>query len=455
MSSKPHNILVISADEKMPGLDTDMLQKAGFHYSFWPADKQPAAYTRAALIDIILLDVSIRTELSQRLLAQFADHFPAAQFILAVEKNAIDRVLVISEEMAFAVLEKPFSAVRLLIELKNATKRVQMQRETVRLQHLVGDEFKMLGGSPQIEVLRRAIEKAAPTDARVLVSGENGSGKELVAEAIHRASKRAEQPFIKVNCAAIPKTLIESELFGHEKGAFTGAYEQKIGLIEEADGGTLLLDEIGDLSLDMQAKLLRVLQENEFLRVGGTRPIHFDVRVLAATNRNLREAIQQGHFRSDLFFRLNVIPMEVPPLRERGDDVELLAKYFLEKAGRASGTNKRLAKDAIELLQNYRWPGNIRELRNAMERAAIMIEHEQISAQDLQHVMPDLTNAQESKDAFALLDGKSLREKIDDFEKQLLQDAYRHSKGNVSRMARLLKTDRANLHRKLSRYGIR
>jgi two-component system nitrogen regulation response regulator NtrX len=315
--------------------------------------------------------------------------------------------------------------------------------------------FKILGVSPAIEQMRKEIEKAAPTDARILITGENGSGKELVAEAIHRNSRRTDRPFLKINCAAIPKTLIESELFGYEKGAFTGAYERKTGLIEEADGGTLLLDEIGDLSLEMQAKLLRVLQEYEFVRVGGTQPIAFDVRVISATNKNLRKAIQEGRFRSDLFFRLNVIPIAVPPLRDRPEDIELLAKHFLKKAGRAKGEKEKLTSDAIELLISYRWPGNVRELRNAMERAAIMIGKDEVSAADLKNIMPDLANAPSGKGQFSLLDGKSLREKIDDYERHILSEAYQHSKGNVSRMARLLKTDRANLHRKLARYGIR
>ncbi|MFQ5629032.1 MAG: sigma 54-interacting transcriptional regulator, partial [bacterium] len=238
-------------------------------------------------------------------------------------------------------------------------------------------------------------------------------------------------------------------------GAFTGAYERKTGLIEEADGGTLLLDEIGDLSMDTQAKLLRVLQEYEFVRIGGTQPIKFDVRVISATNKNLRKSIQDGLFRSDLFFRLNVIPITAPPLRDRQGDITLLAKHFLDQTTGRKGEYKYFAKDAIELLQNYPWPGNVRELSNAMERAGIMIEHEEITADDLKHIMPDLAETGQDKGGFSLLDSKSLREKMEDYEKHLLTEAHKRSKGNVSRMARLLKTDRANLHRKLARYGIR
>lgn len=455
LSFKPFNILIADSKPKFTAQYENALKNVGYAVEMCPTGEFPTESTSNQRIDVVLLDAHFNDKNLPETLSDFKTHLPDALIILIAENKNLNQAIQATRQGAYTFLEKPFTEEKLLVELENATKRMQLERETRRLKEMVADEHKILGVSPAIEKMRKEIEKAAPTDARVLITGENGSGKELVAEAIHQNSRRADRPFLKINCAAIPKTLIESELFGYEKGAFTGAYQRKTGLIEEADGGTLLLDEIGDLSLETQAKLLRVLQEYEFVRVGGTQPIAFDVRVISATNKNLRKAIKEGQFRSDLFFRLNVIPISVPPLRERLEDIELLAKHFLEKNGRAKGEQKKLTKDAIELLISYRWPGNVRELRNAMERAAIMIEKDEVTAVDLKNIMPDLANAPSGKGQFSLLDGKSLREKIDDYEKHILTEAYKHSKGNISRMARLLKTDRANLHRKLARYGIR
>jgi two-component system nitrogen regulation response regulator NtrX len=310
-----------------------------------------------------------------------------------------------------------------------------------------------------MERLRQEIEKAAPSESRILIYGENGTGKELVAREIHQKSQRQNKPFVKVNCAAIPKDLIESELFGHEKGAFTGAIKKKIGMFEEANEGSLLLDEVGDLSLESQAKLLRVLQENEFLRVGGTSPIQFDIRIISATNKDLQQQIQLGNFREDLFFRLNVIPIRVPSLKERKDDIPILARHFLSAYCFRNGKKPIQVNDqALEPMIHYHWPGNVRELKNFMERLVIMTDGDAIGYQDVISIFPESFARQfiPIQDSVRIdVEGISLRDRLEYFERQILTQEFRKSGGNVSRMAANLQTDRPNLHRKLKKYGIK
>ena len=362
---------------------------------------------------------------------------------------------------AFNFLEKPLHPQKVTLEVSNFAERHRLELQMRTLRRLAGTAGEMIGDSAAMQKLREAIRRAAAFDSRVLIYGENGTGKELVAEALHQQSARRDQPFVKVNCAAIPRELIESELFGHERGAFTGAARRKIGLIEEADGGTLFLDEVGDMALETQAKLLRVLQENELTRVGGTQPIRFDVRVIAATNKNLSEEIRAGRFREDLFFRLNVIPIVVPPLRERAGDVRLLAAHFISELGLVQGRRaKTLSPEAGSLMEAYPWPGNIRELRNIVERLLIMDDEPVVLPQHVGSALPVVGTARERQAAATALevplgDGASLRERVEHFEKELLQATFREAGGNVSQMARLLRTDRANLHRKLQRYGIK
>jgi two-component system nitrogen regulation response regulator NtrX len=297
--------------------------------------------------------------------------------------------------------------------------------------------------------LEQQIRSAAPSSSRVLITGENGSGKEIVARTLHRNSLRADQPFIDVNCAAIPEELIESELFGHRKGAFTGAIDDRKGKFELADGGTLFLDEIGDMSLSAQAKVLRVLQEQTFQRVGGQQTIRVDVRVIAATNKSLESEIANGRFRSDLYYRLNVIPIEVPPLRARGNDIALLAEHFLRRfAAEAAQPKKRLSAGAAAKLKGYHWPGNVRELRNVIERLAILVPGETIEAEDVQ-----LGAAVEAPAEIA--PNLPLKEARDEFEKQYILARLREYAGNVSRTADALGVERSNLYRKLHAYGIR
>ena len=335
-----------------------------------------------------------------------------------------------------------------------------MAAELQKLQRLISSDQQMIGTAPVLQQLRDQIATIAPTNSRVFIFGENGSGKELVAREIHQQSKRVHQPFLKLNCAAVPSDLIESELFGHEKGAFTGAIRRKLGLFEEAGNGTLFLDEIGDMSMEMQAKLLRVLQENEFLRVGGNQLLHFDVRIIAATNKKIHDEIAAGNFREDLYYRLNVIPIQVPSLRERQTDIPLLARHFLTTyCLKNQLRNKQITTDAIQRLQAYKWPGNIRELKNIMERLAIMTPDDTITVGDIIRLFPESKTIIWNAGPNPLVKNEnisaSLREQVEQFERSLLSQKYLEVDGNVTQLAKRLKTDRANLHRKLKKYQIK
>jgi two-component system nitrogen regulation response regulator NtrX len=362
---------------------------------------------------------------------------------------------------AYNFLEKPLSPEKVLLEIKNIFARQQVELEMHRLKNLVELDYQLIGDAPPMRQLREEINRAAPSSGRIFIFGENGTGKELVAHEIHRKSRRGDKPFIKVNCAAIPKELIESELFGHQKGAFTGAIKTKIGVFEEANGGTLLLDEIGDMALETQAKLLRVLQENEFVRVGGTTPIPFDVRIISATNQDLGVQIAAGRFREDLFFRINVIPIRVPALRERLSDIPLLARHFFQLYSLKNGVaTRQISDDSLVPLLHYHWPGNIRELKNIVDRLLIMGERTALSRQDVIHLLPELKFSPEIPSSAKSpetsdLEPPPLKNMLENFEKNLLRQYFQQVHGNVSRLAELLHTDRANLHRKLKKFGIK
>jgi two-component system, NtrC family, nitrogen regulation response regulator NtrX len=352
---------------------------------------------------------------------------------------------------AYDFLEKPLSLERILLTVNHALadRKLREQVRDLKTRSAALDEL-LIGESEAMKKLDEQIRSAAPSTSRVLISGENGSGKEVVARMLHRLSLRADAPLIEVNCAAIPKELIESELFGHKKGSFTGATDDRKGKFELADGGTLFLDEIGDMSLDAQAKVLRALQEQTFQKVGGQQTITVDVRVIAATNKQLDEEIARGAFRSDLYFRLNVIPIEVPPLRARGNDVVLLAEHFLRRFAAETATpRKKLSAGAATKLRAYHWPGNVRELRNVIERLAILLKNDTIEPEDIQ--LGTRVPAAPTEIAGNL----TLREAREEFEKQYILSRLREFAGNVSRTADALAVERSNLYRKLNAYGIR
>jgi len=356
---------------------------------------------------------------------------------------------------AYDFIEKPLSLEKTLLAVRNALDHQRLSQENRALRQTLEARYDIIGESPAIQALREQIQSAAPSHGRVLIRGESGTGKELIARAIHRQSLRAAKPFVEVNCAAIPDELIESELFGHERGAFTGATAKRRGKFELADGGTIFLDEVGDMSLKTQAKVLRVLQEQTLERVGGTETLTVDVRVIAASNKDLEEEIQKGTFREDLFYRLSVIPFEVPPLRERREDIPLLAAHFLRQFCQEYGKReKRLSPETLECLVQHPWPGNVRELRNVMERLVIMVGSDLIRPEDAApSLRVRLGQAPEGAGESPAWDGP-LREARERFEREFIQRRLREVGGNITRAAERLGIERSNLHRKMKAYGI-
>lgn len=354
---------------------------------------------------------------------------------------------------AYDILEKPLDTDRVLVLLRNAFAQRHLSEENERLRRTIEARYEMVGKSYAIRALLDRIEKVATTPARVLITGENGTGKELVARAIHRGSARARHPFVEVNCAAIPSELIESELFGHMKGSFTGAVADRAGKFEQADKGTLFLDEIGDMALAAQAKVLRVLQDGVVTRIGGSKPIQVDVRVLAATNKDLEEEIKAGRFREDLFYRLNVVPIAVPPLRERREDIELLVTYFLQQLAQRDGLPVRgITDEALRRLTELDWPGNVRELRNTVERLVILAGSNTITAADIDRLVG--RRSTEPTGLGALVDCNTFEEFKVAAERAFLLAKLRAFDWNVSETARALDMPRSNLYKKIERYGL-
>ncbi|MBK6493913.1 MAG: sigma-54-dependent Fis family transcriptional regulator [Gemmatimonadetes bacterium] len=357
---------------------------------------------------------------------------------------------------AFQFLEKPLAPESLLVAVRSAEALMRTQAENRALRAALGPQPTLVGDSPEIAHVRELIMQVAPTEARVLVLGESGTGKELVANAIHRHSPRARGPFISVNCAAIPRDLVESEMFGHERGAFTGATDRRIGRFELADGGTLFLDEVGDLQLEAQAKLLRVLESGEIQRIGGEKTLKVDIRVVAATNRHLEESVAAGTFREDLYFRLNVFPIELPPLRERLGDLAALVEHLAARL--RPRRPPRFSPEVIAALGAHAWPGNIRELANIVERLTI-IGGDEVTAEMVPRalrVTAPIASPAPGEPAMRLVDdGRGLTDRLDDFERDLISAALTSGTGNIAEAARLLKTDRGNLYRRMRRLGIR
>ena len=382
---------------------------------------------------------------------------PPAPVVMISGHGTIATAVEATRRGAFDFLEKPLDSDRLLVTVRNALAAAVLRRENAALKGAVESRYQMVGESAALTEVRQVIAKVAPTPARVLITGENGSGKELVARAVHDGSPRAGGPFVEVNCAAIPSELIESELFGHLKGSFTGAVADRAGKFEQADGGTLFLDEVGDMSPSAQAKVLRALQEGVVTRIGSAKSVQVDVRVIAATNKRLDEEIAAGRFREDLFYRLNVVPIEVPPLRERREDVAALVKHFADSLAVSGGvTPRRFDDGALKRLERRDWPGNIRELRNAVERLLILAEGKGVTAADVDRVLGGngavTTNEGEEGDGG---DGDGSFEQFkQDAERTFLAQQLKEHDWNVSETARALKMPRSNLYKKIERYGL-
>ena len=398
--------------------------------------------------DVVLLDVWFPRESGLALLGEIAESAPETVVIMMSGHASIDTAVQATRLGAFDFLEKPISLERLLVLLRNATDSLTLRSENRRLKQAWADSI--VGESPAIRTLLHDIKLAAASHARVLIQGENGTGKELVARALHAAGPRRDKPFVAVNCAAIPEELIESELFGHERGAFTGATQSRRGRFEEAHGGTLFLDEVGDLSQRAQTKLLRVLQEGEFFRVGGNRAIKVDVRVIAATNRDLAELTRAESFREDLYFRLAVVPLTVPPLRDRLEDIPVLVAHLAADVQRETGGRGRtFSPSAIEHLARYHYPGNVRELRNVVERLIIMTPGTRIGADAVDRVLGTAAERQGADN-----DDSRLAEQMRRFEKDRIEEALRVEGGNVTKAAARLGLERSHLYKKMRKLGI-
>jgi len=402
---------------------------------------------------LVFLDVKMAGIDGLEVLKRLRQLDPAATVVMISGHATIQTAVEATQLGAYDILEKPLDTDRVLVLLRNALVQRNLSEENERLRETIESRYEIVGRSYAIRGLLERIDKVANTPARVLITGENGTGKELVARAIHRGSARAKRPFVEVNCAAIPSELIESELFGHMKGSFTGAIADRAGKFEQANGGTLFLDEIGDMSLSAQAKVLRVLQDGVVTRIGGSKPVQVDVRVLAATNKDVESEIAAGRFREDLYYRLNVVPITVPPLRERREDVELLAIYFLQQLAIRDGMPARAITDeALRRLSELDWAGNVRELRNTIERLVILASSATISASEIDRLVG--RRAVEPAGLGALIDCQTFEEFKQAAERAFLLAKLRAFDWNVSETARALDMPRSNLYKKIERYTL-
>jgi len=409
------------------------------------------ALERASLgdLEVILLDVWLPGIDGLEALSRLQAMTRPPEVIMISGHGTIETAVRATKLGAFDFIEKPLSLEKVLVLVRNAVQQRRLEEENVLLRSELGHRYQVVGDSVPMKALRQQIAVTAPTNGRVLIYGESGTGKELVARALHAASLRAKGPFVEVNCAAIPEELIESELFGHLKGSFTGATEDKIGKFQKADGGTLFLDEIGDMSLRTQSKVLRVLEEQRFERVGSNVMSNVDVRVIAATNKNLEEEISRGAFRQDLFYRLNVIPFYVPPLRERREDIPTLANYFLSEFSSEYGKKPRaLSPAAMEILLRYPWPGNVRELRNLVERLVIVCPQAHIEPH---HLPPELFRgvAESPHQPYS-----TLHEARSAYEREFILRKLQENRWNMTQTASALGLERSHLYRKMKSLGI-
>ena len=393
--------------------------------------------------DLVLLDIWLPGIDGLETLRQMRERFPDVRVIIISGHATIATAVTATKLGAYDFIEKPLSLEHTLLLARNALEHRRLEHAHDILRHQIEDRFHIVGESIPVKSLRKQIAVVAPTNSRVLIYGESGTGKELVGRNIHFLSKRANAPFVEVNCAAIPEELIESELFGHTRGSFTGASDSKKGKFELADGGTLFLDEIGDMTLKTQAKVLRAVEDQRFQPIGAPATVHVDVRVVAATNKNLTAEIAAGRFREDLFYRLNVIPFFVPPLRERREDIPVLARYFMRMFTNENGIGpKEFMPEALESMTDYFWPGNVRELRNEVERLVIMVQEQCIEPRDLS--LPNGSAAPAS----------NLHEARAKFEKDFICSKLVENNWNITKTAKLLGLERSYLYRKIKSYGI-
>jgi len=451
-----HTILIIDDEKDIRTALAGILEDEGYQVLSAESGVEGIECARQELPDLILLDIWMPGMDGLEALEILKGEFPQVTVIMISGHGTIDTAVRATKLGAFDFIEKPLSLEKVLISVANALQLQELKEENAELKRSVSTEYVLVGDSPEITAVREQIRRVASTSASVLISGENGSGKELIACSIHCHSPRRERPFISVHCSAIPEELIESELFGHEKGAFVGATSHKKGRFDQADGGTLFLDEIGDLPLGTQMKILRFIQDGSFERVGGIRRLAADIRIVGATARSIEQDMAAGTFSSDLYYQLSTVPFKAPALREHLEDIGPLVQHFVAQFFRREGGEaKAFLPEAIDRLQRYSWPGNLRELKNVVERILIMTPGRVISAEDLAAFSGDqLTGVAASQPLEGTHTRSALRDAREDFEREFIIQKLEENDWNISRTAELIELERSNLHRKIKSYGI-
>jgi two-component system nitrogen regulation response regulator NtrX len=450
-----YSVLVIDDESNIRKTLEGVLSDDGYRVLQAGDGAQGLEVLSRSFVDAVLLDVWMPGMDGLETLKRIREVYPIVPVIMISGHGTIDTAVKAVKMGAFDFIEKPISLTNLLITLSRAIEQRELRLENVELKERVEKKYRLVGDSEAMQRVRAEIAAAGPTNASVLIDGENGSGKEIVAREVHRRSRRASRLFVAVNCAAIPDELIESELFGHEKGAFTGAAGRRRGRFEMADGGTLFLDEVGDMSPRTQAKILRVLEERQFERIGGGEKVRADVRIIAATNRNLPKEVEAGRFRDDLYFRLNVFPIHVPALRSRKEDIPPIAEHFVGEICAEQGKERKdFTPGAMERLLAHHWPGNVRELRNVVERLVILSMGPSIGEETVQRVLVSEPAHREAPAEVRMFDQDDFREAVLAFEKDFLTRKLMDNEFNVSRTAEKLGLDRTSIHRKMKQLGI-
>ena len=451
-------ILVIDDDPVILEVVTEILKVNNYEVKAARSGKSGLKELEGGCYELVLTDLVMPDVGGMELLDHVTKRFPNTMCIILTGYGTIKSSVEAIKKGAFDYITKPITSSELLIVIEKALKFKNLEEENIRLRRELRDRYvykNLIGTSKAIRKIYELIEKVADTDSTVLISGASGTGKELIARAIHYDSSRSDKPLVVINCGAIPEELLESELFGHEKGAFTGAYKARIGRFEMANGGTIFLDEVGEMSPSLQVKLLRVLQEQKFERVGGTKTIHVDVRIIAATNKNLTMAINKGRFREDLYYRLNVIPIKVPSLKHRKSDIPLLIDFFIKKFQK--GTTKSitgLTPEAMDCVVEYDWPGNVRELENMIKRLTILCDNESVIVDDLpEHIQRNSRSIQQFEDDI-LEEGLTLDEAVKDYEKRLILEALEKSNWVKTKAAKILNINRTTLVEKIKKQNL-
>ncbi len=452
-------ILVADDEQSMREFLDIMLKKEGYKVSLASNGEEAVKFIDNDLFDLVLLDIRMPKLDGISALKKIKTIAPETVVIMITAYASADTAIKAMKEGAYDYITKPFKVEEIKLIIKNALEKKNLQKENILLKQVVRDRYHLgniIGQSPKMMSLYDLLEKVSPTKTNILVTGESGTGKELVAKAIHYNSPRKEKPFVTLNCGAIPEPLIESELFGHMKGAFTDAIATKKGLFEVADEGTIFLDEISELPLLMQVKLLRVLQDKEFKRVGGTEDIRVDVRIISATNKDLEEAVREKRFREDLFYRLNVIQIKLPPLRDRKDDIPILASYFLKKYSEELNKNiLKISPETLQILFHYEYPGNVRELQNIIERAVALEGSEELTAINLNSYLSEQPLLKKgSMDIEIPSEGIDLEKIVEDLERTLLLKALDKTRGIKKKAAELLHINFRSMRYRLEKYGL-